>query len=277
MKNDEREQLDRRVNDQWARRMRALEREFARADRARQPKPDRQSVPLAVLSGAVVMLAAVLILVVTKGGPTKPAAAPSAPLGPFGTTPAAAWGDAVRAIVLPEATRTGAFSAKAVDAALEGVRNGLIAAHTTAKALAPGNALAAPVRATGTITYQDVARTAHAPEELIVTANVVWAYALHADYALASGPGAVVAVHERAVFRFAVAGVGGAAVGRGAVVPARDARLWFDGDCGFRESGLVGLPRANDPGALPGYSNGVSVEQAFDLRTTQQISGHVCR
>lgn len=272
MKNDEREQLDRRVNDQWARRMRALEREFERADRARQPRPDRHSIPLAVLSGAVVLLTAVLILVVTNGSPPKPVAKP-APLGPFGTTPAAQWQQPPQSIAVPDAVRVGSFSAKAVSTALDDARDYLVLARTRDSALAAGNKLAAPVRAQGTITYRHVARAGRTPEQLVVSVNAVWAYALDADYPRSSGPGNVVALHERAEFRF----VAGSTAGRGATAPVRDALLWYDDDCGYRKVGLVGLPRADDPGALPGYSNGVSTDQAFDLRTTVEISGHVCR
>lgn len=272
MKNDEREQVDRRVNDQWARRMRALEREFDRADRARHPRPDRHSIPLALLSGAVVLLTAVLILTVTKGSPAKPVLNP-APLGPFGTTPAAQWHEPLQAIALPEARRAGTFSAKNIADDLAEVRDYLVAARATDHALAPGNALAAPVRAEGTITYRDVAKSAHQPEQLVVSVNALWAYALHADYALASGPGQVIGLHERAEFRF----IAGAPEHKVALAPRKDTMLWFDDDCGYREAGLVGLPRANDPAALPGYSNGVSTDQAFDLRTVQEISGHVCR
>lgn len=272
MKNDEREHIDRRVNDQWARRMRALEREFERADRARQPKPDRHSIPLAVLSAAVVLLTAVLILTMTKGSPAKPAAKP-APLGPFGTTPAAQWHEPLQSITLARAVRVGAFSAKNIGDALTEVRDYLVVARATEKALAPGNTLAAPVRGEGTITYQHRAKTAHSPEELVVSVNAIWAYALQADYPLAPGPGSVVGLHERAEFRFAV----GATAAKVATASRKDTLLWFDDDCGFRSAGLVGLPRASDPDALPGYSNGVSADQAFDLRTATEISGHICR
>lgn len=272
MRNDEREQLDRRVNDQWARRMRALEREFERADRARHPKPERHSIPLAIVSGLVVILTAVLILTVTRSGPDKPVAQPPPVLGPFGTTPAAHWDEPPVAIRLPAPARSGSFSAAAVQSAMDDIRTYLVNTRTEHTALARGNALTAAVRADGVLSYRHLAKSRHAPEQLVVSVNVVWAYALRAEYPLAPGANRVVALHERAEFRLPA--------GTPLKVQehlVKDRLLWFDNDCGYRAAGLVALPRANDPAALPGYSNGVSMEQAFDIDTTAQISGHVCR
>jgi hypothetical protein len=108
-----------------------------------------------------------------------------------------------------------------------------------------------------------------------VSANVVWAYALRATYAPAPGVGSVVALHERATLTFTPRH--GVALTRLAPVFSDDRLLWFDADCGYRAVGLVALARADDPAALPGYSNGVSLDRAFALDTSEEITGHVCR
>ena len=274
MKNDERERLGRRVDDQWTRRMRALEREFERADRARRPRAERHSIPLAVLTAAVVVLAAVLILQLTKSAADKPEPV-AAPAGPFGVTPAAGWADAATGLTEPAAQRAGALSASDVATLLDHARTALLAQRTGEAALAPGNGYAAPVRALGSMTYAFVPASSNSAARFVVSVNVVWAYALRAGYAAAPGVGQVVALHERATLAFTP---------RRGVPPDRlrpalstDRLLWFDADCGYRAAGLVGLARAGDPDALPGYSNGVSVDRAFALDATAEITGHVCR
>jgi hypothetical protein len=83
-----------------------------------------------------------------------------------------------------------------------------------------------------------------------------------------------VAVHERAQLRFARTS-GTESVLRPQLV--KDTLLRFDTDCAYGAHGLIGLARAADPAALPGYNNGVSVTQAFALDTTVVVTGHVCR
>lgn len=274
MRNDERERLGRRVDEQWTRRIRALEREFERADRARRPRAERNSVPLAVLTAAVVVLVAILILQLTKGSANRTSAAPAA-AGPFDKSPAARWPDATIALAGPASGDSGALSSADVDIMLDRARTWLLARRTGTDALAPGNTYAAPVRALGSITYAFAAAGRGAPAQFTVSANVVWAYAMRAGYAAAPGVNSVVAVHERATLTFTPRHA--VPVDKLQPVLSADQTLWFDADCGYRAAGLVGVARLDDPAALPGYSNGVSVDRAFAPDTTVEISGHVCR
>lgn len=272
MRNDQRERLDRRDTDTWARRIRALEREFARADKARYAsatRAERQSMPLALFTGAVVIAVALLIMARTAGTSRTPAAPAAA--DPFLGTPAASWPPAAAGIAVPAAAPVGPFSAGEVRSALGSIRAEVVAAHTAPGVLAPGNVFAAPVRAHGAVAYRLGARSGTQAQRLMVTVNVVWAYALRADYRLAAGPASVVALHERSTFV-----ITGPSDTRSVRAPAASTLLWFDADCGYRAQRLVGLPRAHDPRALLGYDNGVSADRAFNPATTIELSGHVC-
>ncbi|MDT4936835.1 MAG: hypothetical protein QOG80_506 [Pseudonocardiales bacterium] len=308
--NDERERLERRTKDQWARRMRSLERDFQRAERARQRGPVRQSLPVAVAAAAAVLLTAVLVVRSGQHG-AAPAAAPTPTItaGAFGDSPAAAWSVASAALVLPKPARTGPFSATEVKGALARARTYLLTARTDVAVLtkhdvsvlkalvdpkalrfaggspiqrilfstflAPKNNLAAPVRLLGTVTDRYEPRSGRAAERFVVSANLIWAYALKAGYPLAPIPNNVVAIHERIELSFYLsADMSGP---RAKPSPTRDDALWYDIDCGYFNQRLLGLPRSNDPDALPGIDNGVSQREAFDPNSEANASAHRCR
>ena len=153
---------------EWARRMAAMEKEFARADRrARKPKKvkparaGRRSRPTVLIVSAVVALmvagaavyqhfhhsssAAVPVMnspapvTTEKGGPSaRPPTAPpitTAPVtkgadDPFAGSPAAAWPTAEHGLLMPAAASTGVFTATEMAAALALIQRFILTART---------------------------------------------------------------------------------------------------------------------------------------------------
>ena len=246
----------------------------------------------------------------TATSSTPAAASNSGAAGPFGGSPAADWQPAAVALVMPAARSAGPFTMSEVAGALSRARAYLLTARTNstvlarhdtsalqrlvdphvlsssssgqplqvklaATFLAPGNALAAPVRLKGTVTDRYVPTSGNVAERFVVSANVVWAYALRASYPVAPIPSSVVAIHERIQLSFYLsADMSGPSAKPD---PSSDQTLWYDVDCGYFNQSILALPRIDDPDALPASNTGAGPDTAFDPNSDVNGSTHACK
>lgn len=302
-------------DEQWAAHVANLAREAAAGPS--RPGPGRKRPGVRAAAVAVVAIALIGIGYLALGhrqnhdaGPAPSSAAPVAPAGPFGDSPAAKWAAASLALKMPAPIQEGPYSPSEVAAALARARTFLLTARTDpgvltrhdvsrlkqlvapfalrpahtrgqpiqsvldATFLGPGNTLADPVRLTGSVSMAYRAQNAQAGERLTVTANLVWAYALKASYPVASVPFRVVAIHEKTELDFYLDTTMDGPDAR--PVPYQDDSLWFGIDCGYFNQRLLALPRTNDPDALPDRP-GADPSAAFDPNGPVTTAAHQCR
>jgi hypothetical protein len=213
------------------------------------------------------------------------------PENPFDGTPANEFAAATDGIRLPTATKLGSWSAKDVQTALTSTKTILLKARTdpdvvdgdpagyvktlsaNAQAaakksiasdplgyvteLAPGYSLAEPIRAAGTITVKDGSL-----DQLVISANVVWIYALSGPLPkTSSGAGVrLVVLHTVESYewfpskRFVDADQGAR--------PGAGKRAVWNADCANYAKGTLGLPvkAVHDPAA--------GAERVFSVSTS---------
>lgn len=271
----------------------------------------RRSVLIAslVLAGGLAVVAAVVLPHRHSGGPASSAPAAPAVLRPLSESPAAHWGVASVALTMPAPIQEGPYSPAEVKAALARARTFLLTARTDpavlyrhdvsrlktlvapfmlrpsytqgqpmqtvldATFLGPGNTLTDPVRLAGSVSMAYRAQNDQAGERLTVTANLVWAYGLKADYPVARVPFRVVAVHEKTELDFYLDTTMDGPAARPVISSAH--RLWIDMDCGYLKQDLLALPRTNDPDAVSG--DPVSDPSAAFDPNAPLTSDHACR
>jgi hypothetical protein len=138
--------------------------------------------------------------------------------------------------------------------------------------LAPRNRLAAPVRVLGSVTDSYGPPSGGAPARLQLNVNLVWAYALTADYAVAPIGSHVVTIHEKVEVDFWATATGRLdkpSLGAGNI-------LYFDSDCGFFNQRMLGLPRTDDPDVVSESGRTLIRGEGFDPNADLR-SSRTCR
>jgi hypothetical protein len=291
-------------DEEWSRHVKRLERQLKRNDqKPNSRRPGRILLAVGIFVAAAVVTAIGLVSRHNDSheAAAKPTPTPTrskAPAGLFDDTPARTWPSASAGLALPTAKPAGPYSAALVKGALGRARTYLLTARTSpavlvhhdlnaltsltaAKAsrstlyqtfLAPGNTLAAPVRVSGSVTYAFTPSTGDAAEHLAVSGNLVWAYALKATYAVPP-PRPILVRHEHIRLDFYLdADMDGPDAG---VYPARDQSFTYNMDCGYENDHLLGLPRVDDPDALPDV--GGSTAGAFNPDQPVDQPGRGCK
>ncbi|SDP06677.1 hypothetical protein SAMN04515671_2858 [Nakamurella panacisegetis] len=222
---------------------------------------------------------------------------------PFAGSPAALWPTADKGVIMPTATAVGPLSAAQVRHSLDVAHRYLLTARTDPRVLtahqtgllrsmivpaelatsapvtgpnsvlrptllAPGFKLAAPIRVNGTVAAKYASSSTR--RVLVVTTNLVWAYALvpQAD-SLTTGDDIVV-LHEKMTLDLYPSD------------PTWKDKVWITDadwytaniDCAYVKQGLLALPRIDDPSRAPRPSGVVPTgSQVFDPKTPLDMGG----
>ena len=298
---DEGRRLAEMSDDEWAKRMKRLERQLKRAkppsSPGRRSSPERGSSPGRgkVLLGVGIFVVAAAVtgvgLVRHHDGSTRNAAETPGPSqstgasGPFDGTPARSWHNATVGLVMPPAGQAGPYSAATVKGALARARAYLLTARTAPAVLVRHDLNALAALATSAVSRTTLYPTLLAPGNTLAAPVRVSGSVTDSFEAATEEFSEHLSVTGNLIWAYALRATYAVEQPQpllirhehikldfyldadmdgpqAAVYPVSDVETVYSMDCGYANDRLLGLPRVNDPDREP--AAGGSTKGAFD-------------